>query len=209
MSYPALRRPHGLRACGDGRRLYNANTEGSVSELDVATGLVLREWALPGPAIQVAVGTDAIFATVSYPPVVARIPLHGGEASSYPVPGAHELAQVTLTPDGAHRLVADQGTADRSGNRLFVLDARTGALERSIEVGLGAHGVAVAPDGRRAWISALFDHTVTLVDLESGHVIAVERAGHAPAGRRAGHPGRDGTRLSRARLRLRVLLRKQ
>jgi DNA-binding beta-propeller fold protein YncE len=172
VTMPGTRRPHGLGLSADGRYLYSANTEShSVSRIDTVAGLVVAEWALPGAAIQVAVADGVVYASVAWPPAVARIDLDlppEQAVTVWPLPDdARDPAQVALTPDGTRVLVAEQGDADLPGNLVDVLDATTGALLARHETGLGAHGITVAPDGRQAWITAMYEDTVTRIDLHA------------------------------------------
>jgi DNA-binding beta-propeller fold protein YncE len=180
----ALRRPHGLRLSADGRRLYSANTDaGSVSEIDTVSGQVVREFPLPGSAVQVAVGDGAVFATVRSPAAVARIDLASAEVTIWPLPnGAKEPAQIVITPDHARLLVAEQGNKDLEGNLLDVLDAATGAVIAQVEVGLGAHGIALAPSGRVAYVTAIFEGVVAAVDLDTMTVRRRGNVGRGPNG---------------------------
>lgn len=183
LTFPGLRRPHGLRLSADGSRLYSANTEGSVSVFDTASGAVIAEYPLGGAAIQVAVGDTAVFASVQSPPALARIDLASGEVASFALPdGAQAPAQILLTPDQQQVLVAEQGDADRSGKRLLVLDAATGVMVDGYEVGLGAHGLALSDDGHTVWVTGLYDGTVSELDLREGRTMAFVGTGHAPNG---------------------------
>jgi DNA-binding beta-propeller fold protein YncE len=175
------RNPHGLRLSADGARLYTANSAGSVSEIDAASGGTLREFALPGPAVQVAVAPAAVYTTVFDPPSVARIDLASGAVDVWPLNGGKGPAQLALSPDGATVYVADQGLDATPGERLFALDATTGAERASWEVGRGAHGVALTADGAFAYVTSVFDSGVEVVDLAGG-TVRLGRTGRGPNG---------------------------
>lgn len=179
---PGASSPHGMRLSGDGQRLYTANSRGSVTELDAQAGGALREWQLSGPAIQVALGDGVVYAAVNYPAAVARIDLATGEVTEWPFPDAKGFAQLALSPDGLTLYVADQGLAIDPGSELLVLDAQTGALQASREVGRGAHGVALSPDGRLAFVTAIYDASVAVVDLDGTEQAQLGTTGRGPNG---------------------------
>lgn len=173
----AGRRPHGLRPSPDGERLFTANGAapggaGGVIELEAGSGRRVREVPLPGPAVQVAVSGEAVYATIASPASVARIDRSTGDVTAWPLPPpARDPAQLVLSPDGASLFVAEQGTQTDPGTRLLQLSAATGELQRAFEVGRGAHGVELSADGRTAWVTAAFDNTVAAVDLGRGSVV--------------------------------------
>ncbi len=182
MIMAGVRHPHGMRLSADGRRLYTANSEGSVSEIDAPSGGTLREFTLPGAAVQVAVADAAVYATVFDPPAVARIDLTTGGVEVWPLAGAAGPAQIALAPDGATIYVADQGIDPAPGDRLFALDAANGEQRAAWEVGRGAHGVALTAAGDLAYVTSVFDAGVAVVDLRGGGAVQLGRTGRGPNG---------------------------
>jgi DNA-binding beta-propeller fold protein YncE len=188
LEFPAGRKPHGLRFSPDGALLYTANgaspvAQGGVAELDAATGKLLREFPLAGPAIQVAVSERKVFASVQSPPSVACIDRATGQVETWALPaGAGAPAQPLLEPDHQELMAAEQGTAAEPGARLFELSTDSGELLRRFEVGRGAHGIVVSADGRLAFVTALFDHTLAVVDLRSGETRQLADVARGPNG---------------------------
>ena len=82
------------------------------------------------------------------------------------VEGANRLK---FTPDGKRVLVTSLRTGD-----LFVIDANTHQLIKTLNTGHGAAGVLVDDDGSRAFIGCTGDNYVAVVDLKtltvSGHI---------------------------------------
>jgi YVTN family beta-propeller protein len=75
------------------------------------------------------------------------------------VPGANRLK---FTPDGTRVLVSSLGAAD-----LVVLDAGTHKEIKRINLGHGAAGIVMQPDGARAFVACSPDNYVTVIDLKS------------------------------------------
>jgi YVTN family beta-propeller protein len=79
-------------------------------------------------------------------------------------------------------LVVDQGVlAGRvPSNKLYAIDIESLAITETVEVGLGAHGVAA--NGNRAYVTAIEDDSVSAVDLETWKVVAQVKVGRKPNG---------------------------
>jgi DNA-binding beta-propeller fold protein YncE len=87
------------------------------------------------------------------------------------VPGANRLK---FTPDGRLVLVTMH-----TGKELMVIDAASRKLVKKIAIEeRGASGIAIQPDGARAFIACPRDHFVAVVDLRS-----LEKTGQIDAGR--------------------------
>jgi YVTN family beta-propeller protein len=82
------------------------------------------------------------------------------------VNGANRLK---FTPDGKQVLITSLRTGD-----LFIFDAATHQLIKTISTGRGAAGILVDNDGSRAFIGCTGDNYVAVVDLKSmevtGHI---------------------------------------
>jgi YVTN family beta-propeller protein len=85
--------------------------------------------------------------------------------------------RLKFTPDGKHVLVADL-----VGNELFVLDAATRTEVRRIDLGGGAAGIQMAPDGSRAFVAVGSRNGVAVVDLKALAVTALIATGPRPDG---------------------------
>lgn len=176
--------PHGMRPSPDGSALVVANLKaGTVDLIDTRTDRKVAAVPVGGPAVQVAVSPDSryAYASVSQPPSVVKIDLQtrvvAGRAE---VPTAP--AQVYLTPDGRSLLSADQGSKDKPGTALSVIDTATMTPAGSIATGSGPHGVVIDPTGRRAWVTNVYDSTVSVIDLPTRTTVATINMGSQPNG---------------------------
>jgi YVTN family beta-propeller protein len=176
--------PHGLRPSPDGTTLVVANLKAATVDLiDARTDTKTAAVPVGGPVVQVAVSPDSryAYASVAQPPSLVKIDLQArGVAGRVEVPAAP--AQVYLTPDGRSLLSADQGTADKPGTALSLIDTASMTPAGSITTGSGPHGVVVDPTGRRAWVTNVYDSTVSVIDLPTRATVATVKVGKQPNG---------------------------
>ena len=176
--------PHGLRIGPDGKEAYVANLKGgTVSVIDTAS---MKEVArIPvgkGPA-QTGFTSDGRLAFVSLSQensvalidpaarkVVARVPV-----GTIPI-------QLYATPDGKQLLVANQGTKQRPGTTVSVIDIGQRRVINTVETGAGAHGVIVDREGSQAFVTNIYAGTVSVLDLKAMKVVANIAVGHSPNG---------------------------
>lgn len=110
------------------------------------------------------VATDKVVQTL---PALARAPI-----------------RVKFTPDGQRVLVSDVitlGSPPQQG-ALVVVDTRKRKEARRIPIGLGPIGIAIAPDGKRAFVAAVAEGKVVVVDLRSMKVTGSVETGAGPDG---------------------------
>ena len=94
------------------------------------------------------------------------------------LPDAIEHAnRLKFTPDGRHVLVSSLG-----GTALTIYDAATRQPIKQLDLGKGAAGILIEPNGRRAFISCSPDNTVAVLDLTTLEVIGHINAGGEPDG---------------------------
>jgi YVTN family beta-propeller protein len=94
-------------------------------------------------------------------------------------------AQVYLSPDGTRLWVADQGQLTSRlhvGTRAFEVDTVGWAVLGDGPTGLGSHGVVTSRDGRRVYVTATAENTVTLLDARTRAVLGVAAVGRSPNG---------------------------
>ena len=85
------------------------------------------------------------------------------------------LVAVAVDAHTSHVVVAN---AD--GNRVSILDARTGVVLRTVLVGKNPFAVAVDARTRRAFVLNDLDNSVSILDTRTGAVLRTVPVGHAP-----------------------------
>lgn len=85
--------------------------------------------------------------------------------------------RLKFTPDGRHVLISDLG-----GPELFVLDAASHAILKRVDLGGGAAGIQMAPDGTRAFASVGSKNSVAVIDLKTLAVTSRIETGPGPDG---------------------------
>lgn len=97
-----------------------------------------------------------------------------------PVRGANRLK---FTPDGRRVLISGLGAGPGAGGAsLVVMDAATRKELKQLNLGGGAAGILVAPDGSRAYVAVSTSDKVAVVDLQTLEVTGQISAGKQPDG---------------------------
>lgn len=158
----------------DERKLYTPNLEGkSVSVVDRATGevkVIRFDYPVYGIDItpdgkQVWVsGRDLAVVDTATDEVVFTV------KTSEP-----ETGRIRLTSDGKRVVVA-------LAKKLAVYDAQTRRLINETELGASPKVMTLSADGRRAFLTNPEAHTVSVVDIEAGKLLATFRTGKTPDG---------------------------
>jgi DNA-binding beta-propeller fold protein YncE len=92
--------------------------------------------------------------------------------------GANRLK---FTPDGRRVLIAGGGSG-AAGNSLVVMDAATRKEVKQLNLGGGAAGIVIVPDGSRAFVAVSGKDKVAVVDLKSLEVTGYVSTGKQPDG---------------------------
>ena len=96
-----------------------------------------------------------------------------------PVNGANRLK---FTPDGSRVLISGLGFGGRAGADLVVLDAASRKEIKRFDLGGGAAGILMAPDGSRAFVAVSGKDYVAVVDLKTLEITGRISAGKQPDG---------------------------
>jgi Ca2+-binding RTX toxin-like protein len=150
--------------------------------LDVATGKVTKKVALPGPTTAVAVTRDGKVGFAAGGGALLAIDLRGGDVTVPSSPstapsggavaadtgpkqlaGAAPIVAVGVSPGGGNVYAI-------SGTRLFRIDARTLAVQRTVALHGKALGLAISNDGSLAAVP-LKGGRVAMVDLQRGKLL--------------------------------------
>ena len=99
---------------------------------------------------------------------------------TFPVP-IKRANRLKFTPDGSRVLISGLGA--RSGDTsLVVIDASTSKLVKELNLGGGAAGILIAPDGSRAYVAVSTGDKIVVVDLKTLEVVGQIDAGKQPDG---------------------------
>jgi YVTN family beta-propeller protein len=91
------------------------------------------------------------------------------------------LNRLKFTPDGRRVLIAGGG-GGAAGNSLIVMDAATRKEVKQLNLGGGAAGIVIVPDGSRAYVAVSGKDKVAAVDLKSLEVTGYVSTGKQPDG---------------------------
>lgn len=158
-------------AVRDGQ-LWVANLGGTVGVVDVATGQPFAR-ASTGQGEPAAVALDNRWAWV---------PTHGPGGGLVRLDRSNLLLDplIVALPEGGFAAALADGTVWVAGleRRVFAVDPATGAVERTVDVGGGPRGVAVA-DGD-VWVSLRDERAVARIDAATGDEVARVDTGGQP-----------------------------
>ena len=166
--------PHGLRPSPDGRWVYVANAGGTtLSVIDTSTNQVVDEIEVGQKPVQVGFSSDGrfVYASVNGENAVAKVDVASRTLVDKLEVGAGPI-QVFVTPDSATLLVANQGTETNPSRTVSIIDTASFSVVDTVETGAGAHGVVIEPSGRHAYITNIYENSVTVLDVEERRVVA-------------------------------------
>lgn len=179
--------PHGLRITSDGKEAYIATLKGnSVGILNLAT-LDLAYHELHGAGVQTAVMPDGatIFISLYDTKQIAFFDRMKNIWGSIALPnGAKGPIQLYPTFDSKYLYVADQGYyfGEPLGNSVFVINTSTKKVEKTISVGSAPHGIVIAPDDQRIYVTNIVSNDVSIIDRTSQTEVSRIPVGKEPNG---------------------------
>ena len=176
--------PHGMRLSPDGKEAWVANLKaGTVSVIETGSRkLVARIKVGQGPA-QVGFTPDGRlgFVSLSKEGRVAVIDPASRKLIRKVAVGTVPI-QLYATPDSRLLLVANQGTREKPGKTVNIIDLGSFKSVATIETGPGAHGVVIDREGRRAFVTNTYANTVSVLDIALRSVIGTVQVGRGPNG---------------------------
>jgi YVTN family beta-propeller protein len=158
--------PSGLKANGDGSRLYVAlNLKNSVAVIDTSSRTILA---------QIPVGTYPYATLVSADGSRVYVSNWGGK-----VPGKGDFT------DGMFPVVVDRRTGIPVSGTVSVIDTVTNTVVKTIDVGLHPCGMALSPTGDRLYVANANSDTISVIDTATAAVtktlsVALRVPGRAP-----------------------------
>lgn len=141
--------PHGLRITRDNTLAFVANMgEDSVSIISLVNFSNLNKKTLGKTPVTTALppNDQTVLATLKGEDALAIYNMNSGAIDKVNV--GKGPAQVFVQPDGKYAFVANEGTEESPSNSVSKINLETKAVEATIEVGKGAHGVVVSDDNK-------------------------------------------------------------
>lgn len=158
----------------DERKLYTPNLEGkSVSVIDRATGRV-KVIRFAHPVYGIDISPDGKEVWVSGRDL-AVIDTAADEVTATVKTPEAATGRIRLTADGKRVVVALL-------KKLAVFDVKTRRLIVETELGASPKVLALSGDGRRAFLTNPVDHSVSVVDIVAGKLLATFQTGKKPDG---------------------------
>lgn len=176
--------PHGLRPSPDGRWIYVANVSGTtLSVIDTAENQKVADIEVGRSPAQVAFSPDGrfVYASVNGEDAVAKVDVASRQLVGKTTVGPGPI-QTYVSPDNRFLLVANQGSEERPGTTVSVIDTKTFTVTKTVKTGRGAHGVVIDSSSRHAYITNLYGNDVAVLDLEELRVVARVPVGEKPNG---------------------------
>jgi YVTN family beta-propeller protein len=174
---PTGKGPHGFRISADSKLAYIANMgEDTVSAINLET---FEENRIKTGNTPVTTGITrdgkTLAVTLFAENSLAIINVETKERVKVEV--GTGPAQLYIGPDDKFAYVANQGTEESPSNSLSIVDLETKKVVDEIKTGNGAHGVTVSNDGKFAYVTNMFDDTVSVIDLESKQADTIDVGG--------------------------------
>ena len=184
---------HMVALAPDAKRAYVANIgSGSLTVIDLQAGKVVKQVATGEGAEGVAVTPDGreIWVSNRAANTVSVVDAKALEVvATLPSPGFPIRA--VLTPDGRHALVSNARSAElaifdvkarKELKRLKLLEDEKGMVSQLFGAGSFPVGIAVSPDGRRAFVAITGGDRIAVVDTKTWTVSGYWEAGDEPDG---------------------------
>lgn len=179
--------PHGLRLSTDDTKAYVALIGGKgIGVIDITTN-VAKIVQLSGSVVQTAVipNSSLVAASVYDTKQMALYDTVTEEVFYADLPFESEGAiQSYATPDGQYLYVADQGYyfGKPTSDYVYKIDVQNKQVVQRIQAGVAPHGVAVSPDGKRAYITNLLSDDISVIDTATDKEITRIKVGKMPNG---------------------------
>lgn len=174
--------PHGFRISDNSQYAYIANMgEDTVSVINIDTLIEERKIEVGKTPVTTGITSDGktLAVTLFAENAMAILDLETNESVKVDV--GFGPAQVYIGPDDKYAYVANQGTEDKPSSSMSIVDLVSKTVVAEIETGKGAHGVVTSADGKFAYVTNMFENTVSIINLESKEVSTIE-VGEIPNG---------------------------
>jgi YVTN family beta-propeller protein len=180
---PVGKNPQGFSISPDSQFAYVANMgENTVSVIDLKQMKEVRKINVGEAPVTTEVTKDGktIVVALDKENALAVVDLTNNHVQKIPV-GSHP-AQVAISPDSHYALVSNQGTEDQSSSTVSKIDLSTKKIVSTIQVGKGAYGIAMNEKGTFAYVTNMYDDTVSVIDNAKNQVVKTVKVEDTPKG---------------------------
>lgn len=180
---PVGNMPHGSRISADGKWGYVANMgDSTVSVIDIVNQKEVKKIEVGKAPVQVGVTQEGkkLVAALNAEDAMAIVDLASGNVQKVKV--GDGPAQVYVDSSDRFAYVANQGMAESPSDTVSKVDLATGKEIYRVKTGAGAHGVTTSADGKFVFVTNMFANTLTVLDAETGKVLANQEIGEKPNG---------------------------
>ncbi|OLO28993.1 hypothetical protein BTR23_16595 [Alkalihalophilus pseudofirmus] len=161
--------PHGVRISPDQQYAYIANMQSeNVSVVDLHSNVEVKRVHVGAGAVQTGFSHDGKYAFVG---------LHGDDQLAVIDTSSQELinkidvgkgpVQMYASYDHRYVIVANQGSEEYPSDTISIINLDLLQVEKELPLGLGAHGIVISKDSRYAFVTNMFEDTISVVDLET------------------------------------------
>lgn len=174
--------PHGFRISADSKLAYIANmAEDTISVINLDSMKEEKKIKVGEAPVTTGITKDGktLAVTLYTENALAIIDIETNEMVKVKV-GAGP-AQVYIDPNDQLAFVANQGTEETPSNSMSIVDLKSKRVVDEIETGKGSHGVVISPDSKFAYVTNMFENTVSRINLTSKEVSTIE-VGEIPNG---------------------------
>lgn len=174
--------PHGLRPSPDGRWVCVANVKSkTLRVIDTQSNIKIADIKVGERPVQVGFSPDGKYVYFS---LNGENALGKVEVATCSMVGKVSVGvgpvQIFVTPDNKYVLVANQGTKENPSTTVSIVDTATFKVVSTIKTGEGAHGVVIDSSGCYAYITNIYENTVSVIDIEQKTVISTIPSDAAP-----------------------------
>jgi len=173
----------GVGITPDGTKVYVANTGScAVSIIDTATNTMIQPLVADCYPVGVAIAPDGSKAYIAHQDStnVSIIDTTTNAITFFAVGGYHN--GIAISSDGSTIYLTDNAYKNVNSPSVSVVDAATHSLIATIPVGRGPFGIALTPDGSKAYVADYDDNAISVIATSTNTVIATISVGVQPQG---------------------------
>ncbi|MBT2758800.1 YncE family protein [Mesobacillus foraminis] len=176
-SIPTGKGPHGFRISKDGKWAYVANmAEDTISVINLDSLKEEKQIKVGMTPVTTGVTSDGkeMVTTLNGENNLAIVDLETNKVEKVEV--GTWPAQVYIDFHDEFAYVVNQGTKESPSNTMSIIALEESKVLSTIETGKGAHGVVISKDNQFAYVTNMFEDTVSVVDLTERAMLSLSPA---------------------------------